>query len=142
MWENGPITSSNGQDIDSAQLQMMQTACTLGTSCPSRQCFKHAMTISSPLTHTDAGPLVDIGCVVALQPFTSIARLRLRAHLSFLTGTHQAADTVVQDERHPGGTEGGLPGAVAPLRAHLGPDQCKHLGEGEKPSLSVQLLIK
>ena len=84
---------------------------------------------TSPLTCTDADPLVS--CVITLQTFTSVTGVHLRAGLSLLTGAHQAAHTVVQDQGHPRETHGGLLRTQASPRTCLGPDHCKHLSGRE-----------
>ncbi len=78
--------------------------------------------MSCPLTGTDASPLVDVGCVFTLQPFTCVTGVHFRADLPFLAGTHQAADAVIQDQGHPRGAHGGLLRALASPRTHLGQD--------------------
>lgn len=90
----------------------------------------------SPMSGADPSPLVDVGRVFTLQPFTRVTGVHFRADLSFLTGTHQAAGAVVQDQGHPGETHGGLGRALASTGTHLGPCQCKHLccEEEEKKS--------
>lgn len=79
------------------------------------------------ISSTGTGSLVDVCAVVTLQTFACVTRIHVRAELPSLTGTHQAADTVVQDQRHSGGAHGGLLRALAPSRTRLGPDQCEHL---------------
>lgn len=93
-----------------------------------------------PLTSTDTGPLVDIGSVFTLQPFTCVTGVHFRTDLPFLTGTHQAADAVIQDQGHPGETHGGFLRALASPRTHLGPGKCKHLGGKENEPLAYMLL--
>lgn len=88
----------------------------------------HNIVSGCPLTGTDTGPPVDLGGVFTLQPLPCVAGVHFRADLPFLTGTHQAADAVIQDQRHPWETHGGLLRALASPRAHLGADYCKHLG--------------
>lgn len=103
------------------------------------QCISHildslytfANDVNSLLTCTDTSPLVDVSCVVTLQPFTCVTGVHFRAGLSFLTGTHQAAGTVVQDQGHPRETHGGLLRALASPWTRLGPDYCKQLGGKE-----------
>lgn len=82
-----------------------------------------------PLTHTDASPLVDVGFVFTPQPFACVTGVHFRADLPFLTGTHQAAGAVIQDEGHPRETHRGLLRALASPRTHLGPGHCEHLGK-------------
>ena len=88
-----------------------------------------AIECPGPLTSTDSSPLVDTGGVFTLQPFPCVTGVHVRAHLPFLTGTHQAAGAVIQDQRHPGETHGGLLRALASPRTRLGPDQREHLWE-------------
>lgn len=87
------------------------------------------------LTQTDASPLADVYPVFTLQPFTCVTGVHFRAHLTFLTGTHQAAGAVIQDQGHPGETHGGLLWALASARTPLGPGKCKHLGGNENESV-------
>lgn len=73
------------------------------------------------LTDTDACPLVDVSAVFTLQPFTRLAGVHLGAHLPSLTGAHQTAGTVVQDQGNARVTHRGLFRALASPRTHLGP---------------------
>lgn len=76
----------------------------------------------SSLTGTDACPPVDVGGVFTLQSFPCVTGVHVRADLPFLTGAHQAAGAVIQDQRHPRETHGGLLRALASPRTRLGPD--------------------
>lgn len=73
------------------------------------------------LTNTDARPLVDVCGVFTPQPFTRVAGIHVRTWLPSLTGAHQAAGAVIQDQGHPGGTQWGLIRALTSTRTDLGP---------------------
>lgn len=72
-------------------------------------------------TSTDTRPLADVFGVVAPQPFPRVAGAHVRAWLPSLTGAHQAAGAVIQDQGHSRGTHGGLIWTRTSTRTVLGP---------------------
>lgn len=72
------------------------------------------------LTNTDTRPLADVFDVVTPQPFMGVAGAHVRACLPSLTGTHQTAGTVIQDQGHTRGTHGGLIWTLTSTRTVLG----------------------
>lgn len=64
--------------------------------------------LGGTLTDTDASPPPDVCGVFTPQPFTRVAGIHVRTRLPFLTGAHQAAGAVIQEQGHPGGAHRGL----------------------------------
>lgn len=72
-------------------------------------------------TNTETRPLADVFGVVTPQPFARVAGAHVRACLPSLTGAHQAAGAVIQDQGHSRGAGGGLVWTLTSTRTVLGP---------------------